>query len=176
MKENKLPYNKKPGFKVPDNYFEGLEDKMLELINEQQDLDPSYKGVPGFVVPDTYFHTLEESVLNKIESIKRRNKVIPLYKRRKFYYFTAAAAVFLGIISTLMFNPVTPEYSIDSIELSTLENYIDDGFLDLDYNEISVFITEERYSFGNIKTSDLSDEAVFDYINENIEDPGYLLE
>lgn len=176
MKENKLTYHKNPGFKVPDNYFEGLEDKMLELIKEQQDLDPSYKGAPGFVVPDAYFHSLEEKVLNKIGSIERKNKVIPLYRKRKFYYFAAAAAVFLGIISTLMFNPVTPEYSIDSIELSTLENYIDDGFLDLDYNEISPFITEEGYSFGNISTSELSDEAVFDYINENIEEPGYLLE
>jgi hypothetical protein len=123
-----------------------------------------------------YFSKLEENIIDKLEFSASPKKVIPLWKKKKLYYATAVAAVFLAIISTVLFNPVLPEYSMETVELSAIEEYIDRGYIDLNFNEISAFITEEGYATDNFNTSELSDEEMLDYLTENVEDPEMLFD
>lgn len=175
MEKNKFTYNPKSGFKVPENYFEDFEAKVLDSLFLEQELSKTIEKDPGFKVPLDYFETLESKIYTRIENPEFEGKVIPLYRRRKFYYSAAVAAIFVGIISTLLFKPV-PGNSFDSIELSAIEAYMDSGNIDFNYSEISAIIYEEDYVFDNITKSNLSDDAVFEYLNENIEDPSLILE
>ncbi len=177
MENNKLPYHLKPGFKVPDNYFEKFEERLLDSVIREDDqpvMDLTNTGKPGFTVPDGYFDNLEGKIFERID--KEPGKVIPLFSGRKLFYAAAVAAVFIGIISTVFFRDTTSEYTMDSIELSALENYIEEGYFELDFNELSAYITEEDFSFDDYSTAEFSDEAVFNYLNENIEDPQLLFE
>lgn len=175
MKNNKLPYHN-PGFKVPDNYFQDLEERLMHAVQEEKnppEVMETYSRQPGFVVPEGYFNNFGERIFDRVN---KPVKVIPLFSAKKIFYAAAVAAVFIGIISTLFFRSNTAEYTLDSLELSALENYIEEGHFDMDYNELSAFMTEEGYSFGNYSTEGFSDEAVYNYINENIEDPEFLFE
>lgn len=177
MENNKLPYHSKPGFKVPENYFEDLEDRLMLAVQEEKDLPESLqtlRGKPGFVVPEGYFENIEEILVDRVT--RKPGKLIQFISTRKLFYAAAVAAVFIGIISTVYFKSNTEEYTMDSIELSALENYIEEGYFDLDFNELSSFMTEDGYSFGNYSTDDFSDEAMYNYIDENIENPEFLFE
>ncbi|HSI68864.1 MAG TPA: hypothetical protein VK941_01420 [Gillisia sp.] len=176
MKKNKLPYPQNAGFKVPENYFQDFEAQLMRKVTGDNMLDNSYKGKPGFGIPKDYFSKLDEKIIGELELSAPVVKVIPLWKKKIVYYSTAVAAVFLAIISTVLFNPVLPEYSIETVELAAIEEYIDRGYIDLNFNEISAFITEEGYAADNFNTSDLSDEEMLDYLNENIEDPETLFD
>lgn len=177
MKNNKLPYRKNSGFQIPDQYFQDFEERLMQKV-QQENLLPegmeTYSRKPGFVVPDGYFSALEGSILNSIN--KEEQKVIPLFPGRKLFYAAAVAAVFIGLVSTLFLRNENSEFTMDSIELSALENYIEEGYFDLDFVELSAFMTEDGYSFGDYNTDRFSDEAVYNYINENIEDPEFLFE
>ena len=177
MENNKLPYHQKPGFKVPNDYFGNFEERImhsLEQENKSPDLLDTYIGKTGFTLPKGYFESFESQIIDKIET--QPGKVISLFSYRKIFYAAAVAAVFIGIVSTLFFRNSTTVYTIDSIELSALENYIEEGYFDLDFNELSAFMTKDGYSFGDYSTSEFSDEAVYNYIDENIEDPEFLFE
>ncbi len=175
MEKNKFTYNPKSGFKVPENYFEEFESKILGTFCPEKDMVKTIEKDTGFKVPNDYFETLDEKIFARLENPELEIKVIQFYKTRKFYYSAAIAAVFVGLISTLLFNPVQ-ENSFDSIELSAIEAYMDSGNIDFNYNEISSIIYDEEYVFDNITKSNLSDDAVFEYLNENIEDPTLILE
>ena len=177
MKNNKLPYNQNPGFKIPDHYFQDFEDRLMQAVQQENilpDAMETFSGKPGFSMPEGYLNNLEDKILDRVN--KEQSKVIPLFSARKLFYAAAVAAVFIGIISTLFFRSDTSEFTMDSIELSALENYIEEGYFDLDFNELSAFMTEDGYSFGDYNTDEFSDEAVYNYINENIEDPEFLFE
>lgn len=176
MKKNWLAYHHKPGFQVPKDYFEELEDKVMHAVTKEQAMEVAYKGRPGFDVPEEYFANLDSRIMRKIEEQKEDDKVISIFRTPKYYYAAAVVAVFLGVFSTLLFNPSIPEYSIDGVELSALEEYIDKGYVDLNFNEISAFISEEGEYIENFNISGLNDEDVVDYLNEHVEDPNLLFD
>lgn len=173
MKDKKLRYHPDQGFKVPENYFQDFEERMMLIIKEERCLEDSYKGDSGFTVPQDYMNSLEDQILSKVENKKPRGKLISLFNNPKNYYAAAVAAVFIGIISTLLFDPVSPEFSFDSIELTIMENYIDEGNIDLNYHEISNIIIEGNYSL-DFNTIGISDEEVFNYLDQSMENKTLL--
>ncbi|MFO8147318.1 MAG: hypothetical protein ACQEWG_12460 [Bacteroidota bacterium] len=175
MEKNKFTYNPRSGFKVPENYFEDFETKVLDSFCLEPDMGNSMEKDSGFRAPSGYFETLDSKIYSRIENSESKGKIIPINRTKKFYYYAAVAAIFVGLISTQLFNPVQ-KISFDSIELSAIEAYMDSGNIDFNYNEISSIIYEENYVFDNITKSNLSDDAVFEYLNENIEDPSLILE
>jgi len=174
MKKNKLATHFKPGFKVPKNYFEDFDAKMMRAISCEESALELHKEKSGFTIPENYFDDLEDKVLAKAERSEPRGTVISLFRKRKFYAAAGIAAVFIGIISTLLLKP-NPLNLSDSEQISELEEYIDDENIDLNFNEITTFIYEEGYVLDDLNTSGLSDEAVFDYINDYVEDPALIL-
>lgn len=174
MEKNKS-YNSKSGFKVPESYFEEFEAEMMASINDDEGILYDLKKESGFKIPQNYFESLEEKILDKIEEPTGKGKVVSIFSRRKLYAVAAVAAVFIGIISTLLFKP-DPQQTFNSLEISAMEEYLDSGTMEFEYNDISSFIYEEGYVLDNLKISDVSDDAVFDYLNENVEDPSYIIE
>lgn len=174
MKNNKLPYHQKPGFKIPENYFENFEEKMMRNVSRDSVLEN--KGETGFTVPTGYFDAVENNIFKKIEPAQEKGKLISLFTTSKWYYAAAVAAVFIAMVTTIYTNPVSQEFSLSSLELSTLENYIDEGYIDLNFNQLTTFLTEEGYTYDNIYTSGLSEDEVFEYINDNIADHDLFFE
>lgn len=64
---------------------------------------------------------------------------------------------------------------MDSVELSALEEYIYQESIDFNFNEITSFIYEDGYVLDNLNTSNLSDDAVFDYLSDQGENPALIL-
>ena len=173
MKKRDSTYNLKSGFKVSKTYFENVEANILNTISHNDIAFDSFKGKAGFSIPDTYFTSFEEQIFTKIE--KPKGKVVPLHKTKKFYYSIAVAAMFIGLISSLFIIQINKN-TMDAVELSALESYIDNGYIELDYNELSSFIYDEGYVVDNLNNSNISEEAVLKYLNENVEDPALILE
>lgn len=178
MKKNKLSYHSKAGFKVPENYFDDLEARLIDISSSSGEaLANSEKGKPGFGVPDNYFEQLEEKVLQKVETKRKAGKVISILNREVLYYAAAVAAILLIVVPSVLLKPVeTSGFSMDTVEISSIEFYINSGYIDFNFNEISSFLTEEDYVVESFNTSNLSDEDVFYYLSEQVEDPNYLLE
>jgi len=174
MKNNKLATQFKSGFKVPNHYFEDFEAKMMRVISSEQSTMEQYKAKSGFTIPKNYFNNLENQVLAKVEHPEPRGMVISIFRKKKFYAAAGIAAVFIGIISTLLLKP-NPVNSLDSDKILVLEEYIEGESIDLDFNEITTFIYEEGYVLDDLNTTVLSDEAVLDYLNEHVEDPALIL-
>lgn len=142
MEKNKFTYNQRSGFRVPENYFEEFESRVFDSNCSEPGIGKGKNT--GFGIPSDYFETLEDKIYARISATESKGKVIPFYKTRKFYYSAAVAASFVGLVSTLLFKPV-PENSFDSLELSAIEEYLDSGNIDFNYNEISAIIYEEDY-------------------------------
>ena len=176
MKEEKIPYHGASGFKVPSGYFENLEDSLCDKVfNEEKQLPKTMLPKDsGFNIPEAYFDNLEDLLVEKVQT--KSPKVIQLNFRKTFYYAAAIAAVFVGLYSTVFNHGNKQSTSWDDVELSAIESYIDDGYIDLSDAEFSNMIIEDGYIIEESDFATLNSNAVFDYINENVEDPTYILE
>ena len=101
----------KTGFNTPDNYFDSFEEKLLNKLSIEPEIN--LVDETGFKIPEGYFDTFEEELLNKIENPE--TKVISFFNRRKLYYVAGVAAIL--IISLFIINPT---YS-DPITFDDLE-------------------------------------------------------
>ncbi len=158
------------GFKTPENYFENFEKQLFSKI-EEVNLPKS----AGFKVPTGYFESLEEKVLlNAIPSEKSR-KVISLFSNRKLGYVAAIAACLV-----LCFMLFKPNHSIsedfNSLQMATIENYINDGNLNLDIYDVTTIFNDEDISAVNFENLKFSDGALKNYLMENIDEETLLNE
>ena len=151
---------KKTGFKTPDNYFDAVEDNIMNAIKKENSLNISKET--GFITPENYFDTIEDVIINKIEK-KNTTKVITLFSKRNLIYASSIAAAIL-----IMFGIYLNKDNdiLEEIEYEIVENYIlNQGISSYD---IASLLTEEELSYINFE---IMDEA---FNNEDIED--YLLE
>ncbi|SDS48183.1 hypothetical protein SAMN04487764_2317 [Gillisia sp. Hel1_33_143] len=174
MKKNNSKYPPQSGFKIPETYFKQFEDKMLDILNDED--QNSIQGIedPGFKIPTDYFATLENEVLGKTVLKERSSKVISIFSKHNLLKVAAIAAVFVGVINIWFTNP-EPELSIDNVELAEIEDYIDTEMIDLNFLEISTLITQDGIVLDNLNTSKVNDEAVLEYLMNNVDDPDLLL-
>ena len=155
---------KKTGFNAPKEYFNGLEDKIMNNINLNNHL--KNEKSTGFTMPNGYLNFLEDAVLN---NVKKEPKVITLFSKQSLIYISGVAAAIL-----IMFNVFwnTTETSIETIDPELVENYfIDEG---IDTYEIAALFTEEELTTINTDIFDqtFNDDSLEDYLleNANIED------
>lgn len=175
MKKNKLPYYKESSFKVPEDYFETLEARVMENLTsmEEQGL-PNKREESGFKVPNNYFENFEAQLTKKIEKEQKPSKVITLLSRKSFYYVAGAAAVFIALLTTDFFQPNQNENtSIETIELFAIENYINES---LQYSTSDVLDMFEEGEFENSPPPEpnFDQEAILEYLNENIEETAII--
>lgn len=177
MKNNTSKYSQNSGFKVPEDYFRNFDEKMMNSLEDSKYLDIPVKG-KAFSVPEGYFDSLEDKIVAKTS--KDRPKLIKLFKKEYFYYAAAVAALFILMLGNFFNTESTRPIGWDNIELSAMENYIDEGYdmgyMELNPVEVSDFIFKDGKLIDDSDFTAINSDAVFDYIDENIEDPTYILE
>ncbi|SFC11641.1 hypothetical protein SAMN04487907_102299 [Zunongwangia mangrovi] len=180
MKEEKIPYHGASGFKVPSGYFDNLEDNLFDKVfNEEKQLEETaLPAKAGFKVPNNYFDGLDDVLVKKVETKKTEHqpKVIKGDFKKTLFYAAAVAAIFIGLYTTIFTLGNKQTASWDDVELSAIESYIDQGYIDLSDTEFSSMIIEDGYIVEESDFTTMSNEAVFEYIDENVENPSYILE
>jgi hypothetical protein len=160
----------KSGFKVPENYFDNFEKRIFEKI--ESEIIPKETG---FKVPDGYFDNLEDIVLQKLKAEEKSQKVIHLNSRRTWVYLTAIAAC-LAIIVSIFIKDESIFKQIDSLKTATIENYIDEGYLDLESYEVLALLDDEDLTNINFESDTFSEELLENYLLENSIEETLLIE
>lgn len=168
---NSKKYKNKSGFQVPPDYMEEFETNLFENLDISNSLSEKEKS--GFQVPKDYFNTLDSRILSKVDSDSSKGKIISLFSRKRLYYASAVAAIFIVMLSTFLFDSEESS-SLNTIEYAALAEYLDEE--DLNYYDISNFIYEDGYTIESLNSSSFNDEAIFDYLSENVEDSGLIIE
>ncbi len=172
MKKKGLPYQQKSGFKVPEGYFQDFEDRMMR---ETVSLDKEEKEQPNnpFSVPDNYFDSFGQRMMERLKEEPKETKVIPLHRKKILSYVAGIAAVLAVIFSTVLLNN-SQEVGFEDLDMLAVENYLLET-LDIVNPEENPFINEREFSFATSPGDNLDREALYDYLNENIDDPSILL-
>ena len=164
MEENKYT----TGFKIPTDYFETFEDRLLHKISEE-----TLPKETGFGVPDGYFDYLEKAVLQNVEPTLP--KVIPLYKKSGFIT-TVSIAACLALIFTIVGITQNNSITLNDINDETIGSYIDEGNIDLSPQDIALLLEDEDVYSLSEPSEDISKESLTDYLLNNIDDPNLLFD
>ena len=155
-------------FKVPTNYFDEFENHLLNKINEEV----LSKNI-GFNTPTGYFNKLDIKIKRKNNSKSKEGKLIPVVSKKTFMYAASIAAMVLLVFSVL--KDATRVYTLEEIEISSIENFINEGNIQLKQHEISILFTDEILNNITSNQSRLSGNQLENYLLENINDLNALL-
>ncbi|MDO5977734.1 hypothetical protein [Flavivirga spongiicola] len=165
MKHNKLHNIEETGFKVPDDYFNALEDVILSDIKLKKMSSNS-----GFKLPEDYFNTLENAIIDKV-STKTSTKVIPLFRKRTLIYISGIAATVLLLFNLSIFEN---KPTFNSLDFETVENYIMNE--NIGSYEIAALLSEEDLLEENFIDYQVEEETVEIYILDNIDVEDIIIE
>jgi len=159
---------KKTGFKTPEDYFNNLENRILDNIKFGETL----KGVhdTGFSMPEGYLNTIEDAVLSELPTINN-TKVISLFSKSNLIYLSGVAAAVLLFFS-LFFNNTTT--TLDNIDLDLVENYIINE--NMDSYEIAALLTDVDLVEDAFFENTIIDEDLENYILDNTTIEDLLIE
>lgn len=182
--------NIKHPFKVPDGYFDNLENSLLSEINIL-----SIEKIEKLPVPNAYFDNLEDQILSEInlrsvlESNKTEvninyfenlenaiiNKVFVKPKKINVFnriwinniYRSAAAILLIGSLSLYFLNSATNKDQFADISSDEIVTYLENQALT--YNEISQVIDDQTINKMEIISSktDISEQDLLEYLEEN---------
>lgn len=163
MNKNKLHNIKDSGFKTPKNYFDGLEDSIMNQMKLQEKVEDT-----GFKVPDNYFESLDEKILDKVT---HKPKVISLFTKRNLLYATSIAAALVLMLNIIGNNN---ELTFDDLELTSIENYLSEE--DFSSYEYASLLTEDELTTDNFIDTELTDESLEDYLLQNATIEDFIIE
>ncbi|MGJ8593438.1 MAG: hypothetical protein ACSHXF_12880 [Aquaticitalea sp.] len=160
MKNEQLHNIKSSGFKIPDNYFESLEDAVFSRLSEDH-LDSKVSS-SGFEVPDDYFETFDSKVLNAIPK-NESAKVISIFSWRNVSYISGIAAS-LVLAFNIFFNN-SNQLSIDNLETASIESYLMDE--DLSAYDIAPYLNLSEFESDNFVENTMTASDIEDYLIQN---------
>jgi hypothetical protein len=114
------------GFKVPDGYFEEVQDRILHRLPNSQER--------GFKVPEGYFENFEV----RTDGLSQKNRVLPIRKntRARIVWMAAAASLLLFFgLKYINLGPTEPDWN--SLEQTELTLWIDNELTDMTSYEIA---------------------------------------
>lgn len=197
MKNKDIHNIKKSGFKVPNNYFETLEDSVLNIAKlEEKTKTPRFKTPsnyfdnletiilnqaklntivedPGFKTPENYFENLEKTILNKTP-LKKETKLIVLNKSTLFYAASIAALIVL-FFSLDPFKNGTDSKSIvtiDSLDTELLDNFVLD---EVETSNLAALFTDIELNETSFIDYNLTDDTLDHYL-EDLDDSELILQ
>lgn len=138
---------KKSAFSIPEDYFENIESSISLNTKKSEWASNPIK------VPQNYFKEFDSKVLNQIKD-KKSN---PIFTLNRFWIPVSIAALLILNIGIFTF-----QKQEQSIEMADIENWLEDGTVDLNTYEIASVYEEE-----------LDDIALIDFI-ETTEIEDYL--
>lgn len=154
MKNDRLHNIKKTGFKLPKGYLDGLDSHLMDHIKLNEKVTHS-----GFKVPNGYFENIEQSILSKT---KQNSRVIYLFGKHNWLYAVSVAAVIILLFNVIWNNKPIKE---STIEISDIEQYlINEG---VSSYELASLLTNEDLNTDNFVDSELSEQALEQYLMEN---------
>lgn len=176
MKKNSLPYNNNQDFKVPQGYFESLEDRVMDAVTT----DEIEQGLPehGFAMSSGYSDSFENRLFDRMKQenlleVEIQPKVRRLNIRESVKY-VAAVVAFAVVMGTLFnSNQPTASDSLESIDLLTLESYLQE-VSETPNSNLQFIITEQQDSLGAKDDIIIEQDALLEYLKENIDEPSIL--
>jgi|SRR5690554_2865712 len=148
------------GFKTPEKYFDNFEAELFSRIEEEK-LPKS----AGFQVPTGYFDNLEEMIIAKETASRKPNKVIPLFTKRYIGYAAAIAASLM--IGVAIFNSNQSKTTLDTIQLSLIDKYIDEGNLNMDLYDLTSYLEPHDIQIVDFENQHFSQTTLESYLLEN---------
>ena len=168
MKKENIHNIKSSGFKTPDNYFESINDQILERLNDKEIISAS--ETTGFMVPKDYFDSVETTILEKLES-QPETPVIALKSRRILYYVAGIAASFVLLLS-LFFNN-EDKININAIDTASIENYLFQE--DYTNDDLATLFITDNISEADFIDITISDDTLNEYL-ENVDTEDLILD
>lgn len=159
------------GFSTPKGYFENFDEQLFQKIEEE-----NLPKEAGFSVPEGYMDSFEERLFDRFYgSSETPNKVISLYKSKRFLYAASIAASLAILFSVVNFDNDLPK-AFNELSVSTIEQYIDEGKLELDSYDIVALLSDEEMSNLTLESELFLDETLQEYLLENLDDTNLLIE
>lgn len=127
-------------------------------------LDNEPKIESGFKIPDHYFENFSSIIMVKMP--EDEIKVVPIFQKRNFLYYSAAAILVFALLIPAVINWSTNKSEIDSV---ALENYIT---YQSNVNQYDLINNLEEEDIKNIKVNiAIEDKAIEDVLslNSNLE-------
>ena len=168
--------NQKNGFVVPENYFEELDDNIINKKAANLPIKSPFK------VPDSYFNTLDDAIFDKVKSEKtQKKKVIPLYQKLVKLIPTVAAASVLIFLGYYLFIQNSTTLNFNTITASEIENWYESGYINTFEDELIVAFNDtdinfEAETFDSISFDDDSENDSMESYLENLEENTILNE
>ena len=148
--DNTNSKNSKPGYTVPKDYFNNLEDRIMKRVSSNS--EESIPKQSGFTVPSDYFENFNQKLISNIE--KEESKVIHLPSRIKKQFILTATVAAAAIL--LYFGFFTQDNSGTAISTDMVETYFIES--ELDSYELAELLLETEF----IKLEDLNVESTVD--------------
>lgn len=156
--------NENNPFKTPEGYFDDFTGKLLGKLNQKENKLPEKDG---FIVPDAYFDGWHEKLQKKIATTE--TPVVQLHPYKKYYSIVASVAAVALLIFGLLWNTnETPNFN--DLAATDIEQYFEGNELGLSTFEIAEVIAVDELEINDILETQLNEEEVFDYLNDNITD------
>jgi hypothetical protein len=160
----------KHGFKVPDNYFDNFEARLFDKINLE-----SLPKDSGFRVPEGYFERFDDRMVQKLFGSENRPKVIRLNSKRTLTYVLAIAAC-LALIVSVALQKESLVQQLDSLKITSIENYINEGYMDLESYEVMALLNDDDLVNMNIENDIFSEESLETYLMDHDIEETLLIE
>lgn len=144
------------GFELPENYFNTIEDIVIARLKAeivQNDYDKTK-------LPENYFDSIEDRVLTKI---KTSPKVISL--KSKIVKFAVPIAIAASLLLVFILNDNSNTVTFDSLEISEIENWIENGTIDIDASNIASMYPDIELNIDYFSSS-ISDNEFLEYLYE----------
>lgn len=162
MSRNKNIHENRSGFKVPEDYFNTLENSLMNQLKSETLAKKS-----GFKVPEDYFSDFEL----KTPTEENSSKVIQLKDWSK--WVAAAAIVAFAVIGALYIDSMSPNKNLQFSDLDNdmIERYLDfnletpEDYIDFENTTVKKLVDE------NITT--LNDQDIIEYLNDNLDDQDF---
>lgn len=148
-------------FEVPQDYFDNFEARLFQRIKEEE----RFPNSSGFTVPEAYFDNMEQRMLKAVVADGR--KTIPLFPKKYFGYAAAIAACLA--IGVMLFTSEQSALSMDTIQLSMLDRYIEDGNLNLDLYDLTNYLDDNDLSGMNLESQQIPEGVLKIYLLENMD-------
>ena len=144
-------------FKTPKNYFSTIEDRVFDQIKPKEREN-------AYAIPKGYFDTVEDNVFKRLQT---ETKVIDFKTRliRSFIPIAAAASLILFVTLQLLNNTNDNADLFAQIEISEIENWIDNGDFEIDSYQIAAVYEDTDFEDLELNQQ-YNDDNLMDYLND----------
>lgn len=149
-------------FKTPNNYFDSVEDLVITKLKAE-----ALKSTNNNEISEKYFDSIEDTVLKEIRTTSKVKSL-----KINFAKFAAPLVIAASIILIFILKNNSKTITFDSLAQSEIENWINNGNIDIDAFSIASMYPEIELN-NEMYSASISDDEVLEYLYE--EDLGGII-